>query len=185
MACSIHRRWVPAAVSGSGFAPTGGLSAPTRSAPFRCLGIIESMDRELLRCLCHQERASSSQARTEAAGLGRMEMSSLATQEASCRVMTSPRLPSTTACDWPSLKSGRPTAPSAPPASWTMPWPTIAAWGVRIERVLTDNGKVFDSGLFVRLCEQHQIKRLHTRYCRPQTNGKAEPFVQTALREWA
>jgi len=66
-----------------------------------------------------------------------------------------------------------------------MPWPTIAAWGVRIERVLTDNGKVFDSGLFVRLCEQHQIKRLHTRNCRPQVNGKAEPLVQTALREWA
>jgi transposase InsO family protein len=57
--------------------------------------------------------------------------------------------------------------------------------GVRIERVLTDNGKVFDSGLFVRLCEQHQIKRLHTRYYRPQTNGKAERFIQTALREWA
>jgi len=59
----------------------------------------------------------------------------------------------------------------------------MAAWG--IERVLTDSGKVFDSGLFVRLCEQHQIKRLHTRNCRPQVNGKAEPFVQTALREWA
>lgn len=57
--------------------------------------------------------------------------------------------------------------------------------GVRIEQVLTDNGKVFDSGLFVRLCERHQIKRLHTRYYRPQTNGKAERFIQTALREWA
>jgi transposase InsO family protein len=57
--------------------------------------------------------------------------------------------------------------------------------GVRIARVMTDNGKVFDSGLFVRVCEQHQIKRLHTRYYRPQTNGKAERFIQTALREWA
>jgi transposase InsO family protein len=57
--------------------------------------------------------------------------------------------------------------------------------GIRIERVLTDNGKVFDSGLFVRVCEQHQIKRLHTRYYRPQTNGKAERFIQTAMREWA
>jgi transposase InsO family protein len=57
--------------------------------------------------------------------------------------------------------------------------------GVHIERVLTDNGKVFDSRLFVRLCEQHRIKRLHTRYYRPQTNGKAERFIQTALREWA
>jgi hypothetical protein len=57
--------------------------------------------------------------------------------------------------------------------------------GVRVERVLTDNGKVFDSGLFARLCEQHKIKCLQTRNFRPQINGKAEPFVQTALREWA
>jgi transposase InsO family protein len=57
--------------------------------------------------------------------------------------------------------------------------------GLRIERVMTDNGKVFDSGLFVRVCDQHQIKRLHTRFYRPQTNGKAERFIQTALREWA
>jgi len=57
--------------------------------------------------------------------------------------------------------------------------------GVRIERVLTDNGKVFDSAPFVHLCERHHIKRLHTRPYRPQTNGKAERFIQTALREWA
>jgi transposase InsO family protein len=57
--------------------------------------------------------------------------------------------------------------------------------GLRIERVLTDNGKVFDSRAFVDLCEQHRIKRLHTRFYRPQTNGKAERFIQTALREWA
>ena len=57
--------------------------------------------------------------------------------------------------------------------------------GLRIERILTDNGKVFDSGAFVQLCQQHRIKRLHTRYYRPQTNGKAERFIQTALREWA
>jgi transposase InsO family protein len=57
--------------------------------------------------------------------------------------------------------------------------------GLRIERILTDNGKVFDSRPFVTLCEQHGIKRLHTRFYRPQTNGKAERFIQTALREWA
>ena len=57
--------------------------------------------------------------------------------------------------------------------------------GIRVERVLTDNSKVFDSGLFVRLCQQHRIKRPHTRYYRPQTNGKAERFIQIALREWA
>jgi transposase InsO family protein len=57
--------------------------------------------------------------------------------------------------------------------------------GVRIARVMTDNGKVFDSSLFVRVCEEHHIKRLHTRYYRPQTNGKAERFIQTITREWA
>ena len=60
-----------------------------------------------------------------------------------------------------------------------------ASLGLRIERILTDNGKVFDSHLFVDLCARHRIKRLHTRFYRPQTNGKAERFIQTALREWA
>lgn len=57
--------------------------------------------------------------------------------------------------------------------------------GLHIERIMTDNGKVFDSRPFVAVCEQHNIKRLHTRFYRPQTNGKAERFIQTALREWA
>jgi transposase InsO family protein len=60
-----------------------------------------------------------------------------------------------------------------------------ASLGLRIQRVMTDNGKVFDSKLFTQLCDQHRIKRLHTRFYRPQTNGKAERFIQTALREWA
>jgi transposase InsO family protein len=37
----------------------------------------------------------------------------------------------------------------------------------------------------VQVCHAHGIKRLHTRAYRPQTNGKAERFIQTALREWA
>jgi transposase InsO family protein len=57
--------------------------------------------------------------------------------------------------------------------------------GVPIERVLTDNGKVFHSHLFAQICDRHRIKRLHTRAYRPQTNGKAERFIQTALHEWA
>jgi transposase InsO family protein len=60
----------------------------------------------------------------------------------------------------------------------------FARMGIRIERVLTDNGKMFDSGLFVRPSEGHRIKRLHTRYCRPQTNSIADRFIETALREW-
>ncbi|HKP67409.1 MAG TPA: IS481 family transposase [Casimicrobiaceae bacterium] len=60
-----------------------------------------------------------------------------------------------------------------------------ASLGLRIQGILTDNGKVFDSGPFVQLCQRHRLKRLHTRFYRPQTNGKAERFIQTALREWA
>ena len=60
-----------------------------------------------------------------------------------------------------------------------------AALGVRIERVLTDNGSAYRSGLFARTCEALGIKHSFTRpYC-PQTNGKAERFIQTCLREWA
>ena len=57
--------------------------------------------------------------------------------------------------------------------------------GIRIERVITDNGKVFGAHSFVAVCEQNGIKRKRTRFYRPQTNGKAERFIQTALREWA
>lgn len=57
--------------------------------------------------------------------------------------------------------------------------------GVRIEGLLTDNAKVFGARDFVQLCDRERIKRRHTRIYRPQTNGKAERFIQTALREWA
>ena len=57
--------------------------------------------------------------------------------------------------------------------------------GLRIQRIMTDNGKVFDSHAFTELCKQHRIKHLHTRFYRPQTNGKAERFIQTAMTEWA
>lgn len=57
--------------------------------------------------------------------------------------------------------------------------------GVRIERVITDNAKVFGSQPFVALCKAQRIKQRRTRFYRPQTNGKAERFIQSALREWA
>lgn len=56
---------------------------------------------------------------------------------------------------------------------------------IRIERVMTDNGKVFGDHRFLSLCASHGIKPMRTRPYRPQTNGKAERFIQTALREWA
>ena len=57
--------------------------------------------------------------------------------------------------------------------------------GIKIARVLTDNGKGYQSHHFRRACQRLGIKHSFTRPYRPQTNGKAERFIQTALREWA
>src|SRR5712672_453289 len=57
--------------------------------------------------------------------------------------------------------------------------------GVTVERVMTDNGSCYRSKAFVRACERLNIKQIRTRPYTPQTNGKAERFIQTALREWA
>jgi transposase InsO family protein len=57
--------------------------------------------------------------------------------------------------------------------------------GVKIARLLTDNGSAFRSKAFKEVCEQFDIKHRFTRAYRPQTNGKAERFIQSAIREWA
>jgi len=57
--------------------------------------------------------------------------------------------------------------------------------GVRIRRVLTDNGGAFHSAGFAQTCKRLGIQQRFTRAYRPQTNGKAERFIQSALREWA
>jgi transposase InsO family protein len=57
--------------------------------------------------------------------------------------------------------------------------------GVRIQRVLTDNGSAFRSRAFRHACRELGIAQRFTRAYRPQTNGKAERFIQSALREWA
>lgn len=57
--------------------------------------------------------------------------------------------------------------------------------GVIVKGVLTDNGKVFVCREFQTWCLRLGIKRQRTRPYRPQTNGKAERFIQTILREWA
>jgi len=56
---------------------------------------------------------------------------------------------------------------------------------VRVRRVLTDNGSAFRSKPFAKACRQLGLKHSFTRPYRPQTNGKAERFIQSALREWA
>ncbi|MCG3774349.1 MAG: hypothetical protein JW395_1169 [Nitrospira sp.] len=60
-----------------------------------------------------------------------------------------------------------------------------SALGVRIERLLTDNGGAYRSKVFAKACLALGIKHIFTRPYRPQTNGKAERFIQTCLREWA
>ena len=57
--------------------------------------------------------------------------------------------------------------------------------GVTVSRVMTDNGSCYRSKAFVRACERLGVKPIRTRPYTPQTNGKAERFIQTALREWA
>ena len=61
----------------------------------------------------------------------------------------------------------------------------FAALGVSIRRVLTDNGSAFRSKRFAAACRKLGVKHSFTRPYRPQTNGKAERFIQSALREWA
>lgn len=59
------------------------------------------------------------------------------------------------------------------------------ACGIRVERVMTDNGSAYRSRAFADACRRLQLRHLYTRPYTPQTNGKAERFIQTALREWA
>ena len=59
------------------------------------------------------------------------------------------------------------------------------AHGIKIQRVLTDRGSTYRSKLFAASCHQLGLKHLFTKPYRPQTNGKAERFIQTITREWA
>ncbi len=60
-----------------------------------------------------------------------------------------------------------------------------ASLGVKVRRVLTDNGSAFRSKQFAAACAELGVRHKFTRPYRPQTNGKAERFIQSALREWA
>jgi transposase InsO family protein len=57
--------------------------------------------------------------------------------------------------------------------------------GIKIERVMTDNGSCYKSFAFRRLCKRLGLKHVRTKPYTPKTNGKAERFIQTCLREWA
>ncbi len=60
-----------------------------------------------------------------------------------------------------------------------------AAQGITVERVMTDNGSPYLSHAFRDACQRLGIRHLRTKPYTPRTNGKAERFIQTALREWA
>ena len=57
--------------------------------------------------------------------------------------------------------------------------------GIRIERILTDNGNGYISKDFAAACRRHNIRHSRTRPYTPRTNGKAEAFIRIMLREWA
>jgi transposase InsO family protein len=61
----------------------------------------------------------------------------------------------------------------------------FARHGVRVERVMTDNGSPYVSGAHRIACHELGLRHLRTQPYRPRTNGKAERFIQTLLRRWA
>lgn len=60
-----------------------------------------------------------------------------------------------------------------------------ASLGVTVSRVMTDNGSCYRSFDFRDACRALGLKHVRTKPYTPKTNGKAERFIQTALREWA
>lgn len=62
---------------------------------------------------------------------------------------------------------------------------SYASLGVTVSRVMTDNGACYKSHAFRDACSHLGLKHKRTRPYTPKTNGKAERFIQTSLREWA
>jgi transposase InsO family protein len=60
-----------------------------------------------------------------------------------------------------------------------------ARYGIRVERLLTDNGSAYRSSIHALACRALGIRHLRTRPYRPQTNGKAERLMRTLLAGWA
>ncbi|MCA3586764.1 MAG: IS481 family transposase [Methylocystis sp.] len=60
-----------------------------------------------------------------------------------------------------------------------------ASLGVTVARVMTDNGSCYKAFAFRDACRDLGLKHIRTKPYTPQTNGKAERFIKTALNEWA
>jgi transposase InsO family protein len=61
----------------------------------------------------------------------------------------------------------------------------FARHNIQLRRVMTDNGPCFTSHRFRDACRELRLRHIRTRIYTPRTNGKAERFIQTAIREWA
>jgi len=61
----------------------------------------------------------------------------------------------------------------------------FAGYGIRVERLMTDNGNPYRSRLHAQACRELGIRHLRTDAYRPRTNGKAERFIRTLLGGWA
>ena len=59
------------------------------------------------------------------------------------------------------------------------------ALGVTDTRVMSNNGSCYKAREFAKACKTLGLKHIRTKPFTPKTNGKAERFIQTALREWA
>ena len=59
------------------------------------------------------------------------------------------------------------------------------SYGIKVERVMTDNGNAYRSAIHALACTALRIRHLRTRPYRPRTNGKAERFIRTLLAGWA
>jgi transposase InsO family protein len=57
--------------------------------------------------------------------------------------------------------------------------------GIKVERLLTDNGSAYRATIHALACKTLGIRHLRTRPYRPQTNGKAERFIRTLINGWA
>ena len=90
---------------------------------------------------------------------------------------TPPASPSPRSC--PTRRRRAPSPSSRPPS------PTTQSLGVTVARVMTDNGSCYRSKAFRDACRDLGLRHIRTRPYTPKTNGKAERFIQTALREWA
>lgn len=60
-----------------------------------------------------------------------------------------------------------------------------AAHGIVCERLHTDNGSPYVSGVFGVFCGANGIRHSRSPAYHPQTNGKAERFIRTMLEGWA